>query len=260
MKKIIIIASSVLVIGAVAVGHKYQEDQVAKTTIKAKETMKKPENKKRMVEIEQATGKTAVNEDGKIKTNTTKAGSQSNISQNELNTYRESTSGRAEHNPESTSILSNSNQRNQSATSNNQPNQSATSNNQANTSSKSDSTNSSSNSNKKKTKEEITSTYRTVFGELEAQETSKIDQLVVQAKADYVSKKYTNAELAVKYQEAAKALESNADKSFNILYQQMQFDLETNGFSINDGQGFKTDYQAKKEERRNRVVKQVTEF
>jgi hypothetical protein len=107
---------------------------------------------------------------------------------------------------------------------------------------------------------EIKAEYQSVFNDLEIQETSKIDQLIVQAKADYVSNKLSKAEIAAKYQEAAATLQSNADNTFNAIYQQLQNDLEKNGHNPNEAVEFKNNYEAKKQQRLSRVINEVQNF
>lgn len=116
------------------------------------------------------------------------------------------------------------------------------------------------NGNEKPTLKEIKDEYYSIFTELEALETSKVDQLVVQAKADYVGKKSTVSELITKYQEASVILEKNADQSFNNIYKQLQYDLEYYGYDTNEAQEFKQAYEAKKQERLSRVLSQINEF
>lgn len=111
-----------------------------------------------------------------------------------------------------------------------------------------------------KTLPEIKAAYRTVFSDLEVQETSKVDQLVVQAKADYVSGKLSKTDLLVKYQDAAVTLERNADQMFNALYGQLQIDLEKNGHDPNAATEFKSEYQTKKQQRLSRIVNQLQGF
>lgn len=111
-----------------------------------------------------------------------------------------------------------------------------------------------------KTSQEIKAAYRTIFYDLEVQETSKVDQLLVQAKADYVSGKLSKADLLVKYQDAAVTLERNADQLFNTLYSQLQTDLEKNGHGLNQAAEFKNEYQTKKQQRLSRVINQLQNF
>ena len=92
--------------------------------------------------------------------------------------------------------------------------------------------------------------YLSLFDELEVQETSKADQLLVQAKADQVSGKYTKAELITKYQDLSKKLEQNADQTFNVLYEALHAD----GHSTSEAKEFKTTYQARKKERIERII------
>lgn len=112
----------------------------------------------------------------------------------------------------------------------------------------------------KKSLSQLKEKYNAAFQELEAEETSKVDQLVVQAKADYVSKKATKSELLAKYSQAATIMEQNADKAFNVLYQQFQYDLETQGYDISVADEYKAAYQNKKQARLDRVVEDVNSF
>ncbi|MBB6446093.1 hypothetical protein [Bacillus benzoevorans] len=108
--------------------------------------------------------------------------------------------------------------------------------------------------------EEIKAAYQEVFTQLEVQESSKVDQIVVQAKADFVSKKYSKDELIAKYQEFAELLETNADKTFDAYYKQFQLDLEKYGYDVNDAVPFKNEYTAKKQERMTQVISELSQF
>lgn len=108
--------------------------------------------------------------------------------------------------------------------------------------------------------EEIKAAYEEIFTELEIIEGSKIDQLVVQAKADYVSGKYSKEDLAVKYQETARSLEAKADQAFQTIYKQLELDLEKNGHDVSEAGIFKKEYERKKNERLMQVVEKVAEF
>ena len=107
---------------------------------------------------------------------------------------------------------------------------------------------------------EIKGAYRNAFSDLEVQQASQIDQLLVQAKADYVSGKLSKADLTVKYQGAAATLESNADQMFNAVYQQLQTDLEKNGYNLNEATEFRSQYQAKKQARLSHAINQLQQF
>ena len=115
-------------------------------------------------------------------------------------------------------------------------------------------------SSEKKSVKQIKKEYSALFEELEAQETSKIDQLMVAAKADYVSKKDSKTEIITKYQETAQELEKRADQSFNALYQQLQYDLEKNGHNVKEAEQFQRTYKEKKKERYTRIPSQVKDF
>ncbi|WP_071393400.1 hypothetical protein [Bacillus tuaregi] len=108
--------------------------------------------------------------------------------------------------------------------------------------------------------EEIKGNYRKIFSDLEVQETSRVDQLVVKAKADYVSGKLSKADLAVKYQDAAMTLEQNADKMFNTIYNQLLVDLEKYGHDTNEAAEFKTEYQTKKAQRLAHIISELEDF
>ncbi|MBB6446091.1 hypothetical protein [Bacillus benzoevorans] len=107
---------------------------------------------------------------------------------------------------------------------------------------------------------DIKSAYRAAFSDLEVWEGSKIDQIVVQAKADYVSGKYLKEDLLVKYQEIALSLEDQADQSFNAIYQQLEADLQKNGHDPNEAVSFRNEYQQKKAERQSHVISELSEF
>lgn len=119
---------------------------------------------------------------------------------------------------------------------------------------------SSNNEAKKHTVEEIKAAYYPLFQELEAQETSKIDQLVVQAKADFLSSNAPASEILQKYEQIASGMEQNADRAFNALYQELQYDLEKNGHSKAEAEEFRQTYNAKKQARLQRIVDQMGSF
>lgn len=112
----------------------------------------------------------------------------------------------------------------------------------------------------KKSLPEIKEYYLSLFDELEVQETSKADQLLVQAKADQVSGKYSKSELADKYQDLSKQLEQNADQTFNVLYEALHSDLSKNGHSTSEAKEFKTAYTTKKQERIERIMKKLNKM
>lgn len=108
--------------------------------------------------------------------------------------------------------------------------------------------------------QEIKDEYYVIFSELEAQETSKVDQLIVEAKADYVGNKVPLSQLISKYQEAATLLEQNADRTFNTIYQQLEIDLERYGYSKENAVEFRQAYNAKKSARSTRILSQIQSF
>ena len=107
---------------------------------------------------------------------------------------------------------------------------------------------------------EIKSAYRTIFADLEVQETSKLDQLLVQAKADFVSGKYTKPDLINKYRASAAQLEGHADRLFNSLYKQLQTDLSQNGYDPNEASELRSEYNSKKQARLSYAINQLTNF
>lgn len=109
----------------------------------------------------------------------------------------------------------------------------------------------------KKSLTEIKEYYLSLFDELEVQETSKADQLLVQAKADQVSGNYSKSELTAKYQDLSKQLEQDADQTFNVLYEALHSDLSKNGYSTSAAKKFKTAYSTKKQERIERIIKKL---
>lgn len=102
--------------------------------------------------------------------------------------------------------------------------------------------------------------YTPLFNELKVQETSKVDQVLVEAKAEYISKKSSKSEIVAKYEGVSQQLETNADRSFNIIYQQLQLDLEKNGHSLNKAQEFQRTYNSEKQERSNRILSAIEKF
>lgn len=107
---------------------------------------------------------------------------------------------------------------------------------------------------------EIKSAYYETFSELEVLENSKIDQVVVQAKADYVSGKYSKEDLAVKYQETALALEAQSDRAFQAIYQQLEYDLEKYGHDTSEAVVYRNEYERKKSERLSHMINQFSKF
>lgn len=112
----------------------------------------------------------------------------------------------------------------------------------------------------KKSLSEIKDYYISLFDELEVQETSKADQLLVQAKADQVSGKLTKAEVTTKYQDLSQKLEENADQTFNLLYEAVHADLRRSGHSTSAAKEFKTTYHAKKKERIERIITKLNKM
>lgn len=112
----------------------------------------------------------------------------------------------------------------------------------------------------KKPLNEIKDHYVSLFNELEVQETSKADQLLVQAKADQVSGKFTKAELTTKYKDLSQKLEQNADQTFNVLYESLNSDLTKNGHSTSEAKEFKTIYNTKKQERIERIIEKLNQM
>ncbi len=107
---------------------------------------------------------------------------------------------------------------------------------------------------------EIKSAYYETFSELEVLENSKIDQVVVQAKADYVSGKYSKEDLVVKYQETALALEARGNTAFQVVYQQLEYDLEKNGHDVTEAVVYRNEYERKKSERLSHMISQFSKF
>ena len=107
---------------------------------------------------------------------------------------------------------------------------------------------------------EIKSAYQKMFSDLEIQETSTLDQLVVQAKADYVSGKYSKSELVSKYGSTATQIEKQADQSFNAIYSQLQSDLSQYGHDPNEASQFRSEYNRKKQARLSHTMSQLQGF
>ncbi|MDP4171789.1 MAG: hypothetical protein Q8906_14350 [Bacillota bacterium] len=244
MKRIALILSLLVVSGGVIIaGNLHWKQSIKKTTEKAKVTLHVPSNSTNVnnqtnVPADSSTTGTASGSP------TTQQGSNlnSNTSNSQSNIVQAGQKG---------STTNSQNEVNQTATAGSTP-----TNGSGTTSSASDNASTP----QKKTVEEIKSQYRSLFSELEAAETSKIDHLVIAAKAEYVSKKTAKSELAVKYQSIAKQMEQSADNSFNVIYQNLQYDLDKNGYSLNEAQEFHVAYNAKKQEHLNRIISQVRGF
>ncbi len=224
MKRIyVIIGGLILIIGLIAVSLSHWNAKIDTTTEKAKEKIEATAKKDPSL-----TGDTPVNSTDSTKGTTAAASNQSDQTQTS-----------------DTPAKSNSN---------------ATANTVNNESSNGNPSGGSTPAAAGKTVADIKAAYQKIFSDLEVQEMSNIDQLVVQAKADYVSKKLSKADIAVKYQDAATVLESNADKTFNLIYQNLEFDLKKYGYDTNEAAEFKNEYQTKKQERLLRVINQVQSF
>lgn len=107
---------------------------------------------------------------------------------------------------------------------------------------------------------EIKSAYQRMFSDLEIQQTSTLDQLIVQAKADFVSGKYSKSELVNKYGATATQIEKQADQSFNALYSQLQLDLSQYGHDQNEATEFRSEYNRKKQARLSHTISQLQGF
>ena len=107
---------------------------------------------------------------------------------------------------------------------------------------------------------EIKTAYRAIVTDLEVQETSKLDQLIVKAKADHVSGKYNKDDLIDKYSASATTLEGRADQLFNAIYTQLEKDLSQNGYDTNEALEFRNEYNSKKQARLNHMLDQLEDF
>ena len=228
-----VVCGSVLIIGMLVFGMLQWNQDIAETTEQAKDDLKMAEKAKDNPEL--------------------------NSNESKNNDENPSTSG--ENNPGYDPEQSRSNEDSSSTEPNkDSQEQSESPNGKGTSDSKSKSVDVTLPSNTNHTLTEIKSAYRDAFTDLEVQQTSGMDQLLVQAKADYVSGKLSKADLAVRYQNEATTLERNTDQLFNALYQQMQADLEKNGHSANEAIEFRDQYQAKKQERLTRVISQIQNF
>ncbi len=226
MKRIILAVVCILAVGTLIGGNIYWNQKVDATSQKAKQSLNKGQS------------------NSSTKSPTSSTNSESETSPNSTESTSNSKASNSETSSNSKEPTTNSNEKNSTETNKDSE----------------DKTSPNTNGDKKKTVAEIKNKYNKVFQELEAQETSKIDQLVVQAKADYVSKKSTKTEIVAKYQAVSQQLEAKADQSFNIIYQQLQYDLEKNGHNLNEAQEFQQTYNAKKESRVNRVASEIQGF
>ena len=59
-------------------------------------------------------------------------------------------------------------------------------------------------------------------------------------------KKEQKLKLSPNINAVSQQLEAKADQSFNVIYQQLQYDLEKNGHSLNEAQEYPANIQFKK--------------
>lgn len=107
---------------------------------------------------------------------------------------------------------------------------------------------------------DIKAAYQDGFSELAIWQGSTIDQIIVQAKADYVSGLYTKESLLAKYQELALTLEAQADEFFEAIYLDLENELERNGYPLSEAEVFRKEYERKKAERLQQVVDKLSDF
>ncbi|OMF61534.1 hypothetical protein BK139_06755 [Paenibacillus sp. FSL R5-0490] len=242
MKKIIVWSISILAFIAIMAGGWKWNQQVEETAADAKESLEMPAGKKT---TSNKSGLT--NEQGEAE-NTEKAESDKSNKSSDKETSSSQSDGETKQGGK---------KENGQKSADNEKSDDSNEAESASAGNSSDQGTAKTNEKKNKSLAEIKTYYNSLFSELEAQETSKIDQLVVEAKAEIISKKTPMSELIGKYQSYAGLMERNADSTFNTLYQQLQFDLESNGYSLNEAQEFQQTYNAKKQERKSRVISQL---
>lgn len=270
MKRLIILGLVVIGSISIIVGNTIWNNKVELTTKHAEERISSPQNKDTNIQTGDNKGSEVTENDTATDGHTSTTG---NSSTSDTQNNSPSTSNRTD-NPQSSTNqpgmssnlnggeneLSGNKTDSQNQNSNSTGNITIPSNANIGSSGNSTGNTGSSNQNNKPTVTEIKNKYSTLFNELKAQETSKIDQLVIQAKSEYVSGNISLSKLITKYETTASAMEQNADNSFNMIYQQLEYDLEYYGYSLNEAQEFRRAYSAEKQERLSRIISQLQDF
>ncbi|KGR73966.1 hypothetical protein [Ureibacillus sinduriensis] len=115
---------------------------------------------------------------------------------------------------------------------------------------------------KKPTVKSIKEKYRPALEALQSQASSRINNLIGNAKSEYIEKKANGGSISPgyfyhKYMAAANSLEASTDAAFNSLIKIIENDLAKNGYDRSHAQSFRDEYAASKEELRSNLLSQV---
>lgn len=116
--------------------------------------------------------------------------------------------------------------------------------------------------NKKPTVKSIKEKYRPALETLQSQASSRINNLIGNAKSEYVQKQANGESISPgyfynKYMGAASSLEASTDAAFNSLIKIVENDLAQNGYDKSHAQSFREEYAASKEELRSNLLSQI---
>ncbi len=115
---------------------------------------------------------------------------------------------------------------------------------------------------KEKTVEDIKATYKTKFEELQKSTNGKIDQLLEEAKKEFLSLENNKEKTSVvgfyqKYAAEGSAIEEETEQKFFSLYEQLTKELQQIGSSEEEAKEFKVIYTQQKEERKSDLLKRA---
>lgn len=116
--------------------------------------------------------------------------------------------------------------------------------------------------NKKPTVKSIKEKYRPALEALQSQASSRINNLIGNAKSEYVQKQANGESISPgyfynKYMGAANSLEASTDAAFNSLIKIVENDLAKNGYDKSHAQSFREEYATSKEALRSNLLSQV---
>ncbi|MBM7606363.1 Fe2+ transport system protein B [Metabacillus crassostreae] len=116
--------------------------------------------------------------------------------------------------------------------------------------------------NNEKSVEEIKSTYKMKFEDLQESTNVKIDSLLEEAKEDYQTLERTQEKTSLvdfyqKYASAGQVIEEETEQQFYILYEDLTKKLEQHGYSEEVAEEFKEIYNEQKQERKTELVKKA---
>jgi hypothetical protein len=107
--------------------------------------------------------------------------------------------------------------------------------------------------------------YKPTFHELESQADGKLNSLVSYAFSEYSSKKASGEKVSYgyfysKYTSAAETLEAGTDAAFNYVYNALVNELKKSGYSANEAQSIKDQYNSMKKQRRSALMSKAMSY